>query len=180
MNVNLNITGDYLKNGVPIGGGGSSNPSVIVADYNDGNVVTNTTANTISMTLVIPANTFTGNGMLEVLCRARRLAGATAGTNVYRIYRNTNNSLTGATLIAGITAGNTAFNQGIRTFRINSNVLTYLTTGASIPSDYVTNASAPSSTAFNTAIDQFIIFAIQPSTTTDSTYFDMARLVKYS
>jgi hypothetical protein len=180
MGVDLNITGDYLKNGIPIGGGGSSNPSVIVANYNDGNVVTNTTNNTISMTLVIPANTFTGNGMLEVLCRARRLIGATPGTNIYRIYRNTNNSLTGATLIAGISSGNQSFNQGIRTFRVNSGVLTYLTTGATLASDYVTNANTPTSALFNTSVDQFIIFAIQPSTITDSTYFDMARLVKYS
>lgn len=173
MSIDINITGQYKVNGVPISV--SSNPSVIAASYADGTAVTGTTANTIGASLLIPANTFVGNGMLEVLCRATR----TSGTLTYRIYRNTTNSLTGATQIATLNSSSSAFIQAIRTFRINTNVLSYLNVGANNTIDYTSNANIPSTTSFVTSVDQYIIFAIQPATITDSAFFDMARAVRY-
>jgi hypothetical protein len=51
------------------GGGGASNPSVIALNVTDGTIVTGTTADTLSRSLLIPADTYTENGMLEILGR---------------------------------------------------------------------------------------------------------------
>jgi hypothetical protein len=170
------INGNSLLGGGDlIIGGSTANPSVIAASYADGTTVTGTTTNTISQSLLIPANTFGSNGMLEVLCRANR----TSGNLTYRIYKNTTNSLTGATQIATLNVSTSAFIQAIRTFRVNTNVLSYLNVGANITTDYGTNPNLPSTTSFVTSVDQYIIFAIQPATITDSAFFDMARAVKY-
>jgi hypothetical protein len=175
MAIDLNITGQYLVNGVPVGG--SANPSVIAANYADGTVVTGTVNDTISRSLLIPANTFTGNGMLEVLVRASKTG--TGGSATLRVYRNTTASLTGAVLIGVFASTGAGFYQGIRTFRINSNNITYLNVGATLATDYTTNVNVPSSTAFNTAVDQHIIFSVQLANAGDSMVVNMARAVEY-
>lgn len=158
-------------------GGGVSNPSVISLIASNGILVTGTTINTMSQSLLIPANTFTGNGMLEILTRSFKTG--TAGSHSLRAYTNTSPSLTGAVLIATfMTPSTIVFPQGIRTFRINSNTLSGTFASTTGNDDYV-NANGKSSTTFNTAIDNYIIFAIQLTTTTDSSVVEMARAVKY-
>lgn len=159
------------------GGGGVANPSVISLIATNGTIVTGTTNNTLSQSLLIPANTFTGNGMLEILTRAFKTG--TAGSHSLRAYTNTSPSLTGAVLIATfMTPSTIVFPQGIRTFRINSNTLSGTFASTTGNDDYV-NANGKSSTTFNTAVDNYIIFAIQLTTTTDSSVVEMSRAVKY-
>jgi len=174
--VDIDITGQYQINGVPLSG--SSNPSLVSISVSDGTPVTGTLAETVSQALLIPANTFTGNGMLEFISRFQKTG--TAGASFIRIYKNTSASLTGATLVAlFLSANSSTLVQGIRTARINSNTLTIWPTSTAVLNDYGTNGNLPTSTVFNTAVDNYILFCVQLVTATDSVVVEMARVVKY-
>ena len=155
----------------------NANPQLIVANYSDGNVVTGTTAETLSQSLLIPANTFSSNGMLEVLCRMTKIG--TAGASNIRIYKNTSNSLTGATLIGSVLtiAGTNIFSQAVRTFRINSNTLSGFGSTSSGQTDF-SSISGLLSTTFTTNVDNYILFSIQLVSTSDSANISMARAIK--
>ena len=156
--------------------GGGINPSVIVLNASNGTAVTGTTADTLSQSILIPANTFTSNGMLEVL--GRILKTGTAGGQSFRIYKNTSASLTGATLIATITSGVASLmHQGIRTYRINSNVMSGINTSSALSSDYGT--STQFTTTFDTSVDNYILFSIQLANAADSSVVEMSRTTKY-
>jgi hypothetical protein len=156
----------------------SLNPSVITLTAVDGAAVTGTTTETLSQSLLIPANTYSANGMLEILCRMTKTG--TAGTSTVRIFKNTSNTLTGATLIGALTSAASAtslYTQAIRTFRVNSNTISGLQTGTVGTTDILT---APNivSTTFTTNVDNYIIFSIQLSSTADSANISMARAIK--
>ena len=154
----------------------SSNPSVVDLSATDGTIVTGTTDDTLSRSLLIPANTYSDNGMLELICRMTK-TGTTSTSNI-RIYKNTTNSLTGATLIAANTTitGTNLFSQMIRTFRINSNTLTGYRITSSL-TDYA-STSALLSTTFTTSVDNYIIISIQLGNVADSANISMARAIK--
>ncbi len=158
----------------------SLNPSVIASSYENGTTVTGTTTETIGQSLLIPANTFTTSGALEVVARVIK-TGTAGGVNI-RIYKNTTNSLTGATQIAtfGAPLANTnLFAQGIKTFRINSNTMTGLALNVSNLNDYVSGTSAALSTTFTTNVDNYIIFTLGLVATGDSANIAMVRLTQY-
>jgi hypothetical protein len=67
--------------------------------------------------------------------------------------------------------------QGIRTYRINSNVLSGLNITSPISSDYIN--STQSTTTFNTSVDNYILFSIQLLNSADSSAVEMARATKY-
>jgi hypothetical protein len=155
----------------------SANPQLIVANYSDGTAVTGTTTETLSQSLLIPANTFSSDGILEVLCRMTKTG--TAGTSNFKIYKNTSNTLTGATLIgtAGSILSTNLFSQSIRTFRINSNIMTGYTSGTGSLTDYA-SVSSLLSTTFTTNVDNYILFSLTLSNTADSANISMARAIK--
>jgi hypothetical protein len=165
-----------LGSGDLIISGSTANPSVIAASYVDGTSVTGTTANAISTSLLIPANTFTSNGMLEVIARAFKTG--SAGNATIRIYLNTSDTLTGATLIATLANTNTQFFQGIRNMSISSNVLSTIQATVSTLSD-VSIAGAITSTAFTTSNDYYLLFSIQLANGADSAVIKLARATKY-
>lgn len=155
----------------------SLNPSIVALTATDGTAVTGTTTDTLSQSLLIPANTFSSNGILEIICRMTKTG--TASTSNVRIYKNTSNTLTGATLIATNTtiANTNLFSQMVRTFRINSNSLVgfaFSTTGLN---DYQSTATT-SSTTFTTNVDNYIIFSIQLGNAADSANISIARAIK--
>lgn len=155
-----------------------ANPSIVASSYVDGTAVTGTTTETLSRSLLIPANTFSSNGILEVFCRMTKTG--TAGTSTIKIYKNTSSTLTGATQIGVLTnlqSATSLYSQGIRTFRINSNTLTGLTTAGTNPLDYI-SSTALVSTTFTTNVDNYIIFSITLSSTADSANISMARAIK--
>lgn len=180
------VSGTNIKtiNGSSVLGSGdlvvsaTANPSVIVLNTTDGTAVTGTLVETISRSLLIPANTFTSSGMLEVVARVFKTG--TLGAQSFRVYKNTTNSLTGATLIGSFLGANSAvFAQGIRTYRINSNTLTGFSTALSVLTDYASSTNAEVSTTFTTSVDNYILFAIQLVSSTDSSVVKMARATKY-
>jgi hypothetical protein len=159
--------------------GGASNPSVVALSTVDGTIVIGTTTETISTSLLIPANTFSGNGLLEFLSRnTRNVIGLSVVT--FRVYTNTSSSLTGASLIAtSLSSGGTlTFNQSIRTARINANTLTCL--NASFPSGTDSIGSAiTTSVTFNTSVDNYLLFCCLTGNGQDTAYNEIARVVKY-
>jgi hypothetical protein len=180
------VSGTNIKtiNGSSVLGSGdlvvsaTANPSVIALTATNGTAVTGTIIETISQSLLIPANTFTTDGILEVL--GRILKTGASGNQSFRIYKNTTSSLTGATLIGLILSPNSAlYCQGIRTYRINSNTLTGFPSVAAAGTDYAQNANTETSTTFNTSVDNYIIFAIQLTSILDSSVVRMAIATKY-
>lgn len=127
--------------------------------------VSNTTSNTMLESILIPANTFDTGGILECIFRIRKI-GSLAGYT-WRIYSNTINSLTGATLLAensATSAVNFLYNSTVRYFSLNQGTLKYLGTYSN-QTDIGLGASSTSnlgSAVFNLGLDNYIILAVQP------------------
>jgi hypothetical protein len=158
----------------------SSNPQVVDLKVTNGTAVTGTTVNTISQTLLIPANTFTSaGGMLEFMARFQKTG--TAGNQSCSVYLNTTPVINvNASLVAAFSLLSTnGFVQGIRTARINSNTLTVFTIFSAAANDYSLVNNVQQSVAFNVAVDNYLIFTIQLGNSADSSVVEMARAVKY-
>jgi len=176
------VSGTNIKtiNGSSILGSGdiSAGHSLgIVAGIN----VTGTTSMTKSASVLIPANSITQTTVLEVISRAIRVSG-TASTIFHQIYINTSDTLTGASLL-GVFNSLTATNyisQGIRQVFIDTSVnqLTVLNSGATTPTDYL-NTGANTVLTYNPANNYYIIFAVQPFNTGDTTKIQFGLIKKY-
>lgn len=156
----------------------SLNPLVIALNATDSTIVTGTLLETLSRSLLIPANTFSSNGILEVMCRMTKTG--TAGTSSVKIYKNTSNTLTGATLIATLTNSTTATNifaKGYRQIRINANTLTTVNSSQNLITDDFTSTTI-TSTTFTTNVDNYILFSITLGNIADSATISMARAIK--
>jgi hypothetical protein len=122
------------------------------------------TTNQISAFVLIPAGTINTNNSIYIRNLLTKTAGST--TSTARIYINTSNSLTGATLLG--TAG--AMNSAVYIQRFERN---FFFDGTNL---YVYNPSNGISTdltsgtitlvPFNPAIDYYLLFAVQNSSTT--------------
>lgn len=173
---NININGQYLVNGSPLVLG--SNPKVIALSATNGTVITGTTALSLSRSLLIPANTITGQSVLEFMARYQKTG--TAGTNNCTVYLNTSPNLTGATLVATLVTSNTnTLIQGIRSVRINTTQLLTLNPASASFHDYTTFTSE-SVVSFNASVDNYLLFCVQNVSAADSNVVQMARVVKYA
>ena len=122
------------------------------------------TTNQISASYRIAGGTIATNNSIYIRNLLTKTAGSTASTA--RMYINTSNSLTGATLLA--TAGSMTTTTYIQRFERNfyfdgTNLYVYNPSNA-ISTDLTSGTLT--SVAFNPAIDYFLIFAVQNSTTT--------------
>jgi hypothetical protein len=164
-------------------GGGGSSAVTNLGIGTTGIIVTGTTANTITQSISIPANTLSANNTLDVLARFSKADNVGSGN--YRVYINTSNTLTGATLVATLytIAGGAsiATHQNQRTFFYNGTNLT-CNVGASFSSvtDIQQFVVTPFSMAYNAATDYFLIFAIQLSSATSSSVMTAYRILKYA
>jgi hypothetical protein len=125
-------------------------------------------ANEITYSILIPANTFRTNGIIDFACRFSKI-GSTSNWNV-RMYKNTINSLTGAVQIASInnSSTNVLYSQCLRYFRLDSGNIYFYTINNQSTLHIVSTTIAEGSTTFNLAVDNYILFAIQKSVS-DST-----------
>jgi hypothetical protein len=156
----------------------NGNPSLGIVT---GTNVTGVTAITKSATITRPANTISANTLLEIEARAIRVATAT-GSIAFSVYLNTSDSLTGATLMGtfqSITATQW-YSQARRSLFINpsTNNLQCLNTGATSPDDFVASGTLGSLT-FNEAVTNYIIFAVQPSSTASTSAVQYAFAKRY-
>jgi len=154
------VTASYVLNS-------TSNNSI--KNINDGNAVTGTTSISQSLSVLIPANTFTTGDVFRYTMRAKK-TGANGITTV-RAYVNTANNLTGAlqlSIASSTSAGHLfAQHKRIAVIKSSTNTETLVSTGNS-PSDDV-SISNFGSTNINWATDQWFILAISNASAADST-----------
>lgn len=154
----------------PVGATGSSG-NVSFTSTISGNSVTGTTNETISRSVLIPANSFSAGDW--IILREFSQKSGTSSTATTRVYLNTVNNLSGALLISTISvvpASNVSMNSirnlmikttdgsGLGTLVINP------TTSSSNYSDWVqttTTSNTLTSVAINWSVDLYLIFTCQ-------------------
>lgn len=165
-----------------LSGGAASSVNLVLMSVVDGTQVTGTTSDTISYSAFIPANTLNSNSYIEIIYRNQRVGVSSLGTVITNIYKNTSNTLTGATQIANVPPMSTAqrANSVSRNFWISSNVLYYLPTAVSAGLDIGVNSTADfSSTTFDTTIDNYLLFTIRLANIADTAVNKSLRITSY-
>jgi len=137
---------------------------------------TNTVTTTYSV--LIPANTLSSNNILQLVWRMYRVTG-NAGQMSSRIYKNTTNSQVGATQIGStltMNGGSTQFlGYSERNFSYNgTDITTFVNTTFS---EYTTGSVQ--STSFNNAVDNYILFTMQASTSLEIANMDLMKVFIY-
>lgn len=145
-----------------------------------GTAVTGTTSNVISLSGLVPGGTNTTNDILRVKWRISKTG--TAGTFTARLYVNTTNSLTGATLLGFATTAGSATTRLVQMDRelliINNTSNTQVwNVAVSIYSDTTGSTAASwSNIAIDHTVDQYYFIAIQNTANGDSTVVDFLRI----
>lgn len=143
----------------------STNPRTL-ANVNGSNLTG--TANQISASVLIPANTLVTNNSIYIRNLLTKTAGSTTSTG--RIYINTTNSLTGATLLATASSsmnGALYFQRFERSFYFDGTNLNVYNPTNAISTDLTVGTITLVS--FNPAVDNYLLFAVQnTSTITDN------------
>ena len=138
--------------------------------------VTNTV--TISHSLLVPANTLNSNNILQLVFRMYRQT-SNLGQIYGRIYTNTTNSLTGASLISGIFTMNGGGSNYVgyceRNYSYDGTSLRTMV-GTTF-SEYTTGTILTST--FNKNVNQYIIFAMQCQNTADVANVDIYKVFAY-
>ena len=140
----------------------------LLNDNVDSSPVTGTVANTILKSYLIPANTLAVGDTIDVKAVCSK-TGTNANSN-FRLYTNTANSLTSASALALVSPASTNLYFSLdRTYTLKSgNTLESFPVAATAPTDEVATTTAISNTAFNPAVDNYFIVAIQPNNASDS------------
>jgi hypothetical protein len=136
---------------------------------------TNTTI-TICHSLLIPANTLGTNNILQLIFRMYRVSGA-VGQLYGRIYFNTTNSLTGATLFNTNFTMNNGHQTGYveRNFSYDGTNLTSYSNAAF--SDYTTGNIV--NVAFNKSVNNYVIFTMQCQNIADVANINLFKVFAY-
>jgi len=161
------VSGTNIKtvNGNSLVGSGnltiSSNPRTL-ASLIGSNLIG--TANQISTSYKIAGGTLVANNSIFINDLLTKTAGSTTSTG--RIYINTSNSLTGATLIAtvGAMTSTTYIQRVFRTYYFNGTHLLVYNPTSQLSTDVT--AGTITLVPFNPANDYYLIFAVQNSNTT--------------
>ena len=139
---------------------------------------TNTTSTTITIchSLKIPANTLGTNNILQLIFRMYRVSGA-VGQLYGRIYFNTTNSLTGATLFNTNFTMNNGNQTGYveRNFSYDGTNLTSYSNAAF--SDYTVGNIV--NVAFNKSVDNYVIFTMQAQNIADVGNINLFKVFAY-
>jgi hypothetical protein len=154
-----------------------SNPKIIGFSGQTGTQTSLTTI-TVSQSFLIPANTFTNNNILEVIFRMFRQSG-NLGQLYGRIYFNTTNSLTGATLFNTtftMNGGSTQFLGLVeRRFGYDGTNLTSYSNAAF--SDYTTGIAQ--NVVFNATVDNYILITMQCQNAADIANTNLCKVLAY-
>ena len=137
------------------------------------------TSNTISISVLIPANTFAVDDVIRINHRVR--ATGTTTTRETRIYVNTSASLTGATLISTASLASTTLAANMQRFLAIKNATTnteVVTATTNQLTDYNNFTTAVSTLLINWTVDQYIIFAVNALNAADSIRATMYSIEK--
>jgi hypothetical protein len=128
--------------------------------------------------ILIPANTLTTNSILQLIFRMYRVTG-NVGQVYGRIYFNTTNSLTGASLFPTIftmNGGGTQFMGYVeRNFAYNGTTLTSYSNAAF--SEYTTGTAL--TVALNRTVDNYVLFTMQCQNVSDIANIDLVKVFAY-
>ena len=149
----------------------------ILYDYTDGTAVTAASTNTISKTGTISANKLAVGDILQLNVLYEK--NGVSATND-RIYINTTNSLSGATLLATYNTGATEkWTQMQRLLVVKGSTNTLIINPAtSLVSDLVTSGQASSSINIDWTQTQYLICASQNNVIGDSNVVKMLKLTR--
>lgn len=142
-----------------------------------GILVNNSTANTISASILIPGNTLVATKVLQLRAQVRKIGGT--GTANIRFYINTTNSLVGATQIAqGANMTGSGLMQRVgRDFYITISTLQcYLPTN---PISTDVSSGAMTNVSYTLANAYYLIAAVQCSTLTEDATVTRLNLMTY-
>jgi hypothetical protein len=178
---NALVSGTNIKtvNGNSLLGSGNVNigPKLLGWSGGLGTTTTGTTL-TVCHSLLIPANTLSLNNILEVQFRMFR-QGSNLGQLYGRIYFNTTNSLTGATLFNTTFTMNGGGSQYVglveRNFGYNGTVLSSYSNTAF--SDYSTGVAL--NVAFNYTVNNYILFTMQCQNAGDIANINLYKVFAY-
>lgn len=136
------------------------------------------TAVTVSKSLLIPANTLTSDTLLDIQWRMIRVTGNTGQIHT-RLYINTTNNISGATLISGITTLNGGGTQYAikceKTITCRNNGFAWMNSGSSEFTGVSLNAYN-----LNRTVDQYLLFTVQSASTGETGYVDFYRVLQYA
>jgi hypothetical protein len=120
--------------------------------------------NQLSASVFIPAGTISTNKTIYIKAFIDRTVVSGAGASSFRFYINTSNSITGATYLGSGAAMATTvrFQRFERNIFFDGTNLNLFLTGTSSATDYT--ASGISLIGFNPAVDNYLLFAVQHST----------------
>ena len=175
------VSGTNIKtvNGNSLVGSGNVTIGPKLLGYS-GILGTPTTLNTVTIchSLLIPANTFSLNNILQLVFRMYRQSG-NLGQMYGRIYSNTTNTLTGATLISNVytmNGGGTAF-LGYCERNYSYDGTSLKTMVGTTQSEYTVGAIQ--TTTFNRTSNQYILFTMQCQNTADVANVDLFKVFAY-
>jgi hypothetical protein len=175
------VSGTNIKtvNGNSLVGSGNVNIGPKLLGWSGGlGTTTSGTAITVCHSLLIPANTLSLNNILQVQFRMFRQSG-NVGQLYGRIYFNTSNSLTGATLFNTTFTMNGGSTQYLglveRNFSYNgTNLTSYSNTAFS---DYTTGVAL--NVSFNYAVNNYILFTMQAQNVADVGNINLFKVFAY-
>jgi len=173
--ISKSITGAEIIDAIPVP---VVNPTLLAFSGIAGTPTT-TTAITICHSILIPANTFTNNNILQIVFRMFRQSGI-LGQMYGRIYFNTANTLTGATLFNTLFTMNSGAVNSLglveRNFSYNGTNLTSFSNAAF--SDYTTGAVV--NVAFNATVDNYILLTMQCQNSADVANINLFKIFSYA
>jgi hypothetical protein len=169
---------NYMRaSGAALVGGGSSNVTVL-ASATDG-TASSGTSNTISISVLIPANTFAVDDVIRINHRVR--ATGTTATRETRVYANTTNAIAGAVLVSTASLSNTVLTANLQRFLAIKNATTnteVIAATTNLLTDYNNLTTAVSTLAIDWTVDQYIIFAVNALNAGDSIRTSMYSIEK--
>ena len=173
--VSKSITGAEIIEAIPVPEG---NPRLLSFSGISG---TSTTSNVITIchSVLIPANTFSSNNILQVVFRMLRQSG-NLGQMYGRIYFNTANTLTGATLFNTTFTMNGGSSQYLgyveRHFSYDGTNLTSYSNNAF--SEYTTGAVV--NVPFNATVDNYVLLTMQCQNLADVANINLFKIFTYA
>ena len=153
---------------VPEGGGGGT-VKIGINKVVNSSAVSGTTSNTLLDSILIPANTFK-LGVAKI--NIRNVWTTTVSTKTTRIYINTSNSLSGATLLATQATGSTGLSVDIGRYLAVKSLSSIQVFDSTSNTPQSENSAAlttsVSNISFDSAVNNYIIVAIQQASASDS------------
>lgn len=133
----------------------------------DGTAVTGTTANTLTDSILIPANMVAVGDILTIRNRVRKTG--TAGLLSVRAYVNTTAAIGGSNVALSSNANTTRFSQMTRTLAVKTSTNTESFPIAGVFTDDTQTGTVVVSSNIDWTVDQYLVISVQNTSAADST-----------